>query len=341
MASAAQRARHLHLPPVPGALHRQRQLLEQTDAALGPRPSGALLARARQPLDHRLVQLGPLLGQPLLVPVHDGERREHDGVAGHAGDLGHARAPSPARHDGGSPPPGSRGRAPGSTARGRSGRRRPSERVDLHVGEVRTAPPRPRTRRPARHDDAAALVCARRCSRSAGTSDSRATRSGASSRPSSSTAGTALDLARGRSRRRAPSPRRGSARPGSEGATRRRLAVGGRLADWPRRVSAMCSARSDSRTRIGNRTIVEPEDSCAASGASPSRVRHSTWATRRRKVVLPAPGSPTTTSAALGERRVEQHGHRPIEARAAEPCPRRERPGFSRSSRARVVVSDM
>ena len=77
---------NLDRAPLGMILHRQRQLLQQIDAPLGRRPTRALLALPRQPLDDRLVEVGPLLGQPPLVPVHHGQRGEHHRIAGHSGD---------------------------------------------------------------------------------------------------------------------------------------------------------------------------------------------------------------------------------------------------------------
>jgi len=50
--------------------------------------AGTQLPRLEQPLKDRFIELGPLLRQTLFVSVHDRQRGEHDGVAGHAADLG-------------------------------------------------------------------------------------------------------------------------------------------------------------------------------------------------------------------------------------------------------------
>ena len=78
----------LHRAAQGRVLHGQRELLEQHEAALGGGAIRSLLARAGQPDEDRLIEVGALFGQTPLVPVHHGQRREHDRVARHAADLG-------------------------------------------------------------------------------------------------------------------------------------------------------------------------------------------------------------------------------------------------------------
>jgi hypothetical protein len=77
----------LDLPSRGVALHGERQLGQELAAALGLGAAGTLLARLDQPGDDGFIELGTLLGQVLVVPVHDGERGKHDGVAREQTDL--------------------------------------------------------------------------------------------------------------------------------------------------------------------------------------------------------------------------------------------------------------
>ena len=68
-------------------LHGQGQFLQQHDGPIRRRPPRPLLAGPRQPGDDRVVQVGPLFRQPAFVPMDDGQRGEHHGIAGHAADF--------------------------------------------------------------------------------------------------------------------------------------------------------------------------------------------------------------------------------------------------------------
>ena len=80
----------------------------------------------------------------------------------------------------------------------------------------------------------------------------------------------------------------------------------------------------------------------AASGAMPSCVSHRTCATRRRKVVLPAPGSPMTSNRSCCKAACNGCSRRgwPRPSASLEPLARRPA-GPSNSSAATVMVSDM
>lgn len=71
-------------------LHVEGELLQEGQATLRARPAGALLARAREPVQDRIVEIGPLFREAALVPVHHRERRQHHRVAGEPPDLGPA-----------------------------------------------------------------------------------------------------------------------------------------------------------------------------------------------------------------------------------------------------------
>ncbi len=83
-----QAAGKLDLPAREVVLHVEGELLQECKATLGARPAGALLARARQPVQDGIVEIGTLLREAALVPVHHRERRQHHGIAGEPPDLG-------------------------------------------------------------------------------------------------------------------------------------------------------------------------------------------------------------------------------------------------------------
>ena len=83
-------AGELDLSALGVVLHVEGELLQEGEATLRARPAGALLARAREPVQDRIVEIGALFREAALVPVHHRERRQHHRVAGEPPDLGPA-----------------------------------------------------------------------------------------------------------------------------------------------------------------------------------------------------------------------------------------------------------
>ena len=77
----------LDRPALEMALHGQGQLREQGQRPIGGVPAGSCCPRAGQPDEDGFVQVGALFRQPPFVPMHDRQRGEHHGVAGHAANL--------------------------------------------------------------------------------------------------------------------------------------------------------------------------------------------------------------------------------------------------------------
>lgn len=82
-----QAAGELDLSAFGMVLHGEGELLQEGEATLRARPAGALLARAREPAQDRIVEFGALFREAALVPVHHRERRQHHRVAGEAPDF--------------------------------------------------------------------------------------------------------------------------------------------------------------------------------------------------------------------------------------------------------------